>query len=67
MIRPADADRPTHARVIRRREADIAFIEGVRAASLDDLRQMAKDYRRGPQWKRVAIARRIKMAEGGTG
>ena len=61
----ADSDRPSHRRVMKRRNADIAFLERVMSATRDELWQMADEHRRAPQWKRVAIARRIKMAEGG--
>lgn len=65
MTRHADADRPSHARVVKRREQDLVFLDRVRTATLEELQAMSRCYRWG--WRRVAIARRIKMAEGGMG
>ncbi len=52
----ADFDRPSPAVIERRREADLAFLEWVRLATVDEMR----DYEHSrplPQWRRVAIAR----------
>lgn len=62
----ADSDRPSHRRVMKRRAEDIAFLERVMSATRDELWQMADEHRRAPQWKRIAIQRRIRMAEGGS-
>lgn len=57
----ADADRPSYRTEQRRREKDLAFLERVRAASLEELAQMRREHagKSAPQWKVIAIERAI--------
>ncbi len=41
------------------RRKDLAFLERIRAASLDEMRAIRADHKKAPEWKRVAIDRRI--------
>lgn len=55
----ADADRPTFRQIERRRQRDIAFLERVRAAEVDELEQLKREYMTGPDWRRVAVERAL--------
>lgn len=55
----ANADRASFRTEQRRRERDIAFLERLRTATHSELDRMTWDYRNGPEWVQVAIARAI--------
>lgn len=62
MIRSADADRPGRRTLERRRQADLAFLEKLRVATLEELNELALNHcgKNAPAWKKVAIQRAIK-------
>lgn len=56
----ADADGPTWRQRQRRRESDLAFLERLRGATVDELEQLEREHMTGPEWRRVAVERAIK-------
>ena len=58
-MKPADADSPGWRTREKRRLADLAFLDGLRTATSEELDQLEANHahKKAPQWKRVAIAR----------
>ena len=56
-MKPPDADRPSYARVARRRQADRDFLAKLPTLAAADLRLLLSVQQ--PQWKRIAIRRAL--------
>jgi hypothetical protein len=63
----ADADGASWRTRQRRREADIAFLEKLRTATLDEVRELERNHagKKAPQWKKVAIERAFRRLVAG--
>ena len=56
-VKPPDADRPSYARVQRRRQADRVFLAKLPLLTAADLRLLLSVNQ--PQWTRIAIRRAL--------